>query len=411
MTQLVPLIWRRHSAHPSHSRIRRTHARTTPPPRHRNQVSPRGDRRSAIARSHPSIARLAKPKRGSRRPPVAPRRHPSSMLMDPPDNCRTSAAPSACCSGRARARPRRRRRGAAICSANAARCATRRHFDQAARMVMPAPRGPRRVRGDDQAGGALRASSASCLRDRRHGCGHSCGARVRPAPALSATPATRRSGAGRRRRPAGALARLRRRWFAGSAAANAPTGASSAANACARRGAAATGRLTINSTPARADVAIDGARRGVTPIDVARPAVRLAYRARHARRLRARDAAREHRGGTAGRVDHPRPGTNGGPHASIFARRRSRGQRRDARARTRLGVRPRRALRRVAADGRARHRRRRVWSGATPLLLTDVSSGSHTIQLQADGHKPWQTTVQVKMGERTRVAASLEEGR
>jgi hypothetical protein len=49
--------------------------------------------------------------------------------------------------------------------------------------------------------------------------------------------------------------------------------------------------------------------------------------------------------------------------------------------------------------------------GATPLLLTDVSSGSHTIELQADGHKPWQTTVQVKVGERTRVAGSLEEGR
>jgi hypothetical protein len=58
---------------------------------------------------------------------------------------------------------------------------------------------------------------------------------------------------------------------------------------------------------------------------------------------------------------------------------------------------------RVTVDGRL--------VGVTPLLLTDVSSGSHTIEMQADGHKPWQTTVQVKVGERTRVAGSLEEGR
>jgi hypothetical protein len=58
---------------------------------------------------------------------------------------------------------------------------------------------------------------------------------------------------------------------------------------------------------------------------------------------------------------------------------------------------------RVTVDGRL--------VGVTPLMLTDVSSGSHTIVLTADGHRPWQTTVQVKMGERTRVAASLEEGR
>ena len=58
---------------------------------------------------------------------------------------------------------------------------------------------------------------------------------------------------------------------------------------------------------------------------------------------------------------------------------------------------------RVTIDGRL--------VGATPLLLTDISPGAHTITLEADGHKPWQTTVQVKMGERARVAGSLEEGR
>jgi hypothetical protein len=195
---------------------------------------------------------------------------------------------------------------------------------------------------------------------------------------------------------------------AGSTAAARPAGASPAAGASAP--AAATGRLTISSTPARADVAIDGVRRGVTPLTLRD----LPFGSHTVRVTRGGYAPETRRVNiVAGRPAEPisidleptaprtRPSSPGaGPAASAAAPAPERGSASGLGA---LYVVSRPMGARVTVDGRL--------VGATPLLLTDVSSGSHTIQLQADGHKPWQTTVQVKMGERTRVAASLEEGR
>lgn len=47
--------------------------------------------------------------------------------------------------------------------------------------------------------------------------------------------------------------------------------------------------------------------------------------------------------------------------------------------------------------------------GVTPLTLEDLSPGDHRVVLQIPGFNLWATTVQVKVGSRTRVAASLEQ--
>ena len=209
------------------------------------------------------------------------------------------------------------------------------------------------------------------------------------------------------------------------AAANAPSarpGTSAAAGSAAGSAAnapgasAATGRLTVNSNPGRADVAIDGVRRGVTPLTL-----RDLPFGSHTVRVTRGGYAPETRRVTvaAGRpaesitldlepiAPPPRPSTpgarSGAAAAASAAPRTPAPERGSASGLGALYIVSRPMGARVTVDGR--------FVGATPLLLTDVSSGSHTIELQADGHKPWQTTVQVKVGERTRVAGSLEEGR
>jgi hypothetical protein len=47
--------------------------------------------------------------------------------------------------------------------------------------------------------------------------------------------------------------------------------------------------------------------------------------------------------------------------------------------------------------------------GRTPFVLASVTPGPHEVRIELDGHQRWATTVQVAAGERTRVAASLEQ--
>lgn len=48
-------------------------------------------------------------------------------------------------------------------------------------------------------------------------------------------------------------------------------------------------------------------------------------------------------------------------------------------------------------------------AGVTPLLLPNVSVGTHSVRIELPGFRPWTTSVSVATGERTRVAASLEQ--
>jgi hypothetical protein len=56
---------------------------------------------------------------------------------------------------------------------------------------------------------------------------------------------------------------------------------------------------------------------------------------------------------------------------------------------------------RVYVDGRL--------LGTTPMTVPELRAGSHVVRLELDGHRRWTASVQVVAGERTRVAASLEE--
>ena len=47
--------------------------------------------------------------------------------------------------------------------------------------------------------------------------------------------------------------------------------------------------------------------------------------------------------------------------------------------------------------------------GRTPLVISEVRSGSHDVRLELSGFRRWTTSVQVTPGTRTRVAASLEQ--
>jgi len=47
--------------------------------------------------------------------------------------------------------------------------------------------------------------------------------------------------------------------------------------------------------------------------------------------------------------------------------------------------------------------------GKTPMTIPDVAAGFHDIRLELSGFKGWSTTVGVKPGIATRVAASLEQ--
>ena len=47
--------------------------------------------------------------------------------------------------------------------------------------------------------------------------------------------------------------------------------------------------------------------------------------------------------------------------------------------------------------------------GRTPLVLPEVSAGSHVVRLEMDGYRTWTASVRVVAGERNRVTASLEE--
>ena len=55
----------------------------------------------------------------------------------------------------------------------------------------------------------------------------------------------------------------------------------------------------------------------------------------------------------------------------------------------------------VVLDGRS--------VGRTPMTIPDVSQGEHRIQLDLPGFKAWATSVDVKAGGQSRVAASLEQ--
>jgi hypothetical protein len=47
-------------------------------------------------------------------------------------------------------------------------------------------------------------------------------------------------------------------------------------------------------------------------------------------------------------------------------------------------------------------------AGSTPIAIPNLPAGPATVRIELDGYLPWTTTVGISAGEQTRVAASLE---
>jgi hypothetical protein len=218
---------------------------------------------------------------------------------------------------------------------------------------------------------------------------------------------------------------------AAPAARTAERGASRAESG--REAAATTGRLLVRSSPARAEVMVNGVKRGETPVTLrdlpfgthtirvsrggylpsTRKVTLSASRASDAldidleaeRPARTATAPRE-RAGAAG------SGAAGGATAAGAAGVAAAGGDPDVAERASaeataaglgaLYVLSHPAAARVFVDGQ--------YVGSTPLLVTNVPPGTKTVRLELPGHKTWSSSVRVTAGQRLRVAASLEEG-
>jgi len=159
--------------------------------------------------------------------------------------------------------------------------------------------------------------------------------------------------------------------------------------------AAATGQLSVRSTPAKAGVLIDGTWRGRTPITVRGLSVGT-----HAVRVMEDGYVSETRRVA---VDARAAGTTVSFQlARVRAAERPAAAASKPAARTgilRVESRPSGAA--VLIDGHV--------VGTTPLQVSDLEPGAHQVRLELPGHRPWSTSTTIVAGQSVRVAASLEE--
>ena len=170
-----------------------------------------------------------------------------------------------------------------------------------------------------------------------------------------------------------------------------PTPAASLGTGAVSRPAATSGRLVVRTQPAGARVTINGTRRGETPLEIAMPfgtytieVERSGYETA-SRRVALSPKTPE---GLAvfglrrsGMEPAPPAPTDEAGTGTLFVDSRPRGVR-------------------VLLDDR--------FVGTTPLVISGVRAGSHSVRLEQDGFAPSSSTVRVVGGRRTRVAASLE---
>lgn len=141
------------------------------------------------------------------------------------------------------------------------------------------------------------------------------------------------------------------------------------------------GRLLIRSTPADADVIVNGTPRGKTPLAL-RDLALGSYTIRVARD----GYVAEER---TLRLTASRPAAT----ATINLRDEKTGP-------GLLNVRSRPAGARVYVNDRL--------AGKTPISIPSLPAGPATVRIEMDGYRVWSTKVHVNAGEQTRVAASLE---
>jgi hypothetical protein len=152
-------------------------------------------------------------------------------------------------------------------------------------------------------------------------------------------------------------------------------------------------RLLVRSTPAGATVTVDGTARGTTPL-----ALRdLSFGTRLVAVGRTGYTTVERRVSLS--ADRPSRSLD----VALVATRAGRPTAQAAPATGVLTIDSRPAGAAVSIDGRV--------AGKTPLILDRLAPGAHTVRIERSGYRPWATTVDVKAGERARVAASLLGGR
>jgi serine/threonine protein kinase len=164
------------------------------------------------------------------------------------------------------------------------------------------------------------------------------------------------------------------------------------------RTAPAQGRISVRTRPAGVSVTVDGRSRGVTPLALTglpygTYLVRMSRdgyvsdqrritlsRSRPSRSIDV--ALRRLQPTPAPAKTAPPPPTTGPYEGALLVESRPTGAR-------------------VYVDGRL--------VGTTPMSVASIRVGSHVVRLELDGYRRWSDSVRVVAGERTRVAASLEE--
>jgi hypothetical protein len=184
-----------------------------------------------------------------------------------------------------------------------------------------------------------------------------------------------------------------------------------------------TGSITVRSTPSRANVFLGGKARGVTPRSLAKlplgtytiRVTRSGYQAQEKTvTITAADPnarisftlvrpAKPAAPKPPSAPPKPADAAVAGPPPTPSPLEQAAQAAQAARAASGVGVieidtRPQGA--RVRLDGKD--------AGVSPVVLNDVKEGAHTVRLELEGFRIWSTTVSVKAGTRTRIAASLE---
>ncbi len=150
------------------------------------------------------------------------------------------------------------------------------------------------------------------------------------------------------------------------------------------------GRLVVRSTPAGASVMVDGESRGLTPLELHELAlgahtVRVTYPGHDTRERQVTFSE----GRPVQSLDFElRPASAASPAAPAADSPGS------------LIVTSQPAGAQVFVDDGL--------IGTTPLLLSDVAVGARQMRIELTGYKPWTTSVLIKPGARSRVAANLE---
>ncbi len=149
-----------------------------------------------------------------------------------------------------------------------------------------------------------------------------------------------------------------------------------------------TGSLLVRSTPADADVFVNGRARGKTPMAL-RDLTLGSYTIRVARDGYAAEERTFQL--TAERPSQSTPFDLRSTQGAAAAAKAGPGA---------LNVQSRPAGARVFINDRP--------AGSTPVAIPDLPAGPATVRIELDGYEPWITSVRVNAGDQTRVAASLE---